>query len=84
MNRVVVTGAGGFIGGHVVSAFRQLPGVDAVRAVDIRPFDEWYQRFDDVENVTADLSDLTACRTACAGADRVVNLAADMGGMGFL
>ena len=50
MNHVLVTGAGGFIGGHLVRRLRE-DGVRSVRAVDCKPLDEWYQVFDDVENV---------------------------------
>jgi nucleoside-diphosphate-sugar epimerase len=52
--------------------------------VDRVPLHEWYQRFDDVENRSADLQELTACQSACEGVDVVYNLAADMGGMGFI
>ncbi|HZU80411.1 MAG TPA: NAD-dependent epimerase/dehydratase family protein, partial [Acidimicrobiales bacterium] len=83
MSRVLVTGAGGFIGGHLVAALRE-NGAEFVRGVDRVPLDEWYQRFDDVDNVSADLQDLQACRSACEGIDVVYNLAADMGGMGFI
>jgi GDP-D-mannose 3',5'-epimerase len=84
MARVLVAGAGGFIGGHLVAALRESGGVDSVRAVDRTPVGEWYQRFGDVENRYADLQDLAACRSACEGIDTVYNLAADMGGMGFI
>lgn len=80
---VLVTGAGGFIGGHLVADLRRR-GFRRIRAVDIKPLDEWYQRFDDVENVVADLRLRTACNLVCRGARRVYNLAADMGGMGFI
>src|SRR5262245_24196323 len=80
---IVVTGAGGFIGGHLVADLRR-QGYQRVRAVDIKPLDEWYQRFDDVETLTLDLSRLDACQRACEGAAQVYNLAADMGGMGFI
>ena len=83
MARVLVAGAGGFIGGHLVAMLRE-SGVDSVRAVDCTPVGEWYQRFGDVENRYADLQDLAACRSACEGIDTVYNLAADMGGMGFI
>ena len=83
MNTVLVTGAGGFIGGHLVAELRRR-GVAHVRAIDSKPNDDWYQEFDDVENRVADLSELEACRSACQGADTVFNLAADMGGMGFI
>jgi GDP-D-mannose 3', 5'-epimerase len=80
---VLVTGAGGFIGGHLLADLRR-QGYRRLRGVDIKPPDAWYQRFDDVENLTLDLSELPACARACQGADFVFNLAADMGGMGFI
>src|SRR5262245_58353363 len=80
---VLVTGAGGFIGGHLVADLRRL-GHRRIRAVDIKPFDEWYQRFDDVDSRSLDLSDREACLQAARGARYVFNLAADMGGMGFI
>jgi GDP-D-mannose 3',5'-epimerase len=81
--RVVVCGGGGFIGGHLVGdLLRQ--GWTKVRSVDIKPFDEWYQRFDGVENLQLDLRDKAACQRAMDGAKIVYNLAADMGGMGFI
>ncbi|MCC6741109.1 MAG: NAD-dependent epimerase/dehydratase family protein, partial [Planctomycetia bacterium] len=80
---VLVAGGGGFIGGHLVAALRR-EGVARVRSVDIKPTGEWYQRFDDVENLVLDLKDLANCRTSCKGVTEVYNLAADMGGMGFI
>lgn len=80
---VLVTGAGGFIGGHLVRYLRER-GVERIRAVDIKPLDAWYQRFDDVENVVADLRLREACHEVTRGARFVYNLAADMGGMGFI
>ena len=52
--------------------------------MDIKPLGEWHQVFDDVENVVADLSLKDAAERACAGARDVYQLAADMGGMGFI
>ena len=80
---VVVTGAGGFIGGHLIADLRR-QGYRRLRAVDIKPLDGWYQRFDDVENLSLDLSRIDACERACKDARLVYNLAADMGGMGFI
>ena len=79
---ILVAGGGGFIGGHLVAKLREQG--HKIRSVDIKPTDNWYQVFDDVENVVADLKDLNACQQACAGVDDVYNLAADMGGMGFI
>ena len=81
---VAVTGAGGFIGGSLVADLRR-QGHRQIRAVDIKPFDQWYQRFDDVENLSLDLNLQENCETAAAGRrTRSYNLAANMGGMGFI
>jgi nucleoside-diphosphate-sugar epimerase len=80
---VVVTGAGGFIGGHLVAELRRR-GHERVRAIDIKPFGRWYQEHEGVENVSADLRERDSCYAAADGASYVFNLAADMGGMGFI
>ena len=77
---VVVAGGGGFIGGHLVKAL--LEQDYRVRSVDIKPLEEWHQVQAPAENVVADLRTIEACHAACAGADEVYQLAADMGGMG--
>ena len=82
MGLAIVAGAGGFIGGHLVADLAA-QGCD-VRAVDIKPVDDWYQRVPEVEAMVLDLADAEACERAVAGADRVFNLAADMGGIGFI
>jgi nucleoside-diphosphate-sugar epimerase len=81
--RVLVTGAGGFIGGHLVAHLRR-QGVSQIRAVDRKPLSQWYQLFPDVENMTLDLSAKPACDKAVSGMTQLYNLAADMGGMGFI
>ena len=80
---ILVAGAGGFIGGHL-TAYLLRRGYTNIRAVDVKPLGEWYQTFDRVENVRADLKDRDECIRACRGAADVYNLAADMGGMGFI
>jgi len=79
----VVCGAGGFIGGHLVKSL-VARGINVVRAVDIKPIEEWHQVTEGVNNVSLDLKDLANCRFATLGASRVYQLAADMGGMGFI
>jgi GDP-D-mannose 3',5'-epimerase len=80
---VVVTGAGGFIGGHLVRVLQQR-GHTKIRAVDVKPLAEWYQKTPGVENQVGDLALLEPCRKAAKGAAMIYNLAADMGGMGFI
>jgi GDP-D-mannose 3', 5'-epimerase len=79
---VLVTGAGGFIGGALVAEFRRKG--HAIRAVDIKPFNEWFQCFDDVENLSLDLNRRENCERATDGVADVYNFAANMGGMGFI
>jgi len=80
---VVIAGGGGFIGGHLVAECRKL-GAASIRSVDVKPLEEWYQVFDDVDNQVLDLQYFENCGKACDGMDTVFQLAADMGGMGFI
>jgi GDP-D-mannose 3', 5'-epimerase len=80
---VVVCGAGGFIGGHLVKDLLRR-GCHSVRAVDFKPLDEWWQHHDDAENLQLDLSLKENAYKALEGQAHVYNLAADMGGMGFI
>jgi GDP-D-mannose 3',5'-epimerase len=80
---IVVAGAGGFIGGNLVKYFCD-KGFTHIRAVDKKPLNEWYQRTATVENLRLDCSEEEACKVVCDGAAEVYNLAADMGGMGFI
>lgn len=81
-NLVVVAGAGGFIGGHLVKDL--VSAGHEVRAVDRKPLEQWYQVHDGARNVVADLSLREEAFANTAGAGTVFNLAADMGGMGFI
>jgi len=78
----LVTGAGGFIGGHLVGAM--IERGTAVRAVDCKPLPEWFQLHEQADNLVLDLSLRETCREAVDGVADVYNLAADMGGMGFI
>jgi len=82
MKRIVVTGAGGFIGGHLAGKLKELG--HHVRAVDKKPLNQWYQVHPGVDNLVLDLTLKENCYTALNGFNEVFNLAADMGGMGFI
>lgn len=82
MKRIVIAGAGGFIGGHLVKEL--IRKGHKVRAVDIKPLNEWYQVSDEAENLVLDLRLRENCFQAVNGYNEVFNLAADMGGMGFI
>jgi nucleoside-diphosphate-sugar epimerase len=80
---IVITGAGGFIGGWLARYYHDL-GFKRIRAVDKKPLANWYQRVPGVECLSLDVSDPSNCARAVEGAVEVYNLAADMGGMGFI
>ena len=81
--KILVAGAGGFIGGWLVRSLIQ-KGYSNIRCVDIKPIDEWYQVFSETENLVLDLKNPESAKTACEGTENIYNLAADMGGMGFI
>jgi nucleoside-diphosphate-sugar epimerase len=81
--KILVAGGGGFIGGHLVRWLVDR-GHSDIRVVDCKPLDEWHQVFRQAENVRADLRELAACRAAVRDVRFIFNLAADMGGMGFI
>src|SRR5215510_8376695 len=80
---IVITGGGGFIGGNLAKYLTD-KGFTRIRAVDKKPLYEWYLKVPGVESVSLDVSHEENCHRACEGAVEVYNLAADMGGMGFI
>ena len=80
---IVITGAGGFIAGNLALYFKK-KGFKRIRAVDKKPLHDWYLHVPGVESLCLDVSNETNCRHVCEGAVEVYNLAADMGGMGFI
>ncbi len=82
MQKILVTGAGGFIGGHLVK--RLIEQGHEVRAVDIKDFSEWYQHYPEVDNFCLDMSSKANCFKMTDGVDGVINMACNMGGMGFI
>jgi nucleoside-diphosphate-sugar epimerase len=82
MKTILVAGGGGFIGGFLIADLRR-KGMN-VRSVDYKPTSEWYQVTEGVENLVLDLRDRAECQKAVEGCDEVYNIAADMGGMGFI
>jgi nucleoside-diphosphate-sugar epimerase len=80
---IVIAGAGGFIAGTLVKYFKD-KGFTRIRAIDKKPLPMWYRRIPGVENLSLDLSKEDNCYRVCEGAAEVYNLAADMGGMGFI
>jgi GDP-D-mannose 3',5'-epimerase len=82
-NLIVITGAGGFIGGNLTKYFCD-KGFTRIRAVDKKPVCEWYLHVPGVENLCLDCSNEENCNRVCESAAEIYNLAADMGGMGFI
>src|ERR1700690_3163677 len=80
---IVITGAGGFIAGNLALYFKK-KGFTRIRAVDKKPLYEWYLQTPGVESICLDVSQEGNCHRVCEGAVEVYNLAADMGGMGFI
>ena len=82
MSIFLVTGAGGFIGGHLVSSL--LADGHEVVCADIKPLDRWFQIFDSNKNFSLDLKDYNNCLEVTKGVDFIYNMACNMGGMGFI
>jgi nucleoside-diphosphate-sugar epimerase len=81
--KILVCGAGGFIGGHLVSDLIKNSNFEII-CVDIKPFEYWFQYFDDVENFSFDLKEYDNCLKVTKNVDYIYNMACNMGGMGFI
>ena len=82
MSKVLVCGAGGFIGGHLISSLLK-EGHELVCA-DIKPTEFWFQIFENNKNYSLDLKEYENCLKVTQGVDYVYNMACNMGGMGFI
>ncbi|MEM7014442.1 MAG: NAD-dependent epimerase/dehydratase family protein [Verrucomicrobiota bacterium] len=82
MSKILVAGGGGFIGGHL--ARKLLNEGHEVVVADIKPLDQWYQKFENATNIVANLEEKGACYEAAEGCHEIYNLACNMGGMGFI
>lgn len=81
MAKILIAGAGGFIGGHLANNLRSK---NQLICADIKPFKFWYQKFKTSKNIVVDLKDPNACNKLTKGVDYIYNLACNMGGMGFI
>ena len=80
--RYLVAGAGGFIGGHLVSSLMR-EGHEVVCA-DIKPLQYWFQIFEENKNYSLDLKEYENCVKVTDSVDYIYNMACNMGGMGFI
>ena len=80
---ILICGAGGFIGGHLVNYFRNNGGFNIVCA-DIKPIEYWFQIFEDTKKHSLDLKEFENCLKVTSNIDYVFNMACNMGGMGFI
>ena len=81
MAKILIAGAGGFIGGHLANNLRSK---NQLICADIKPFKFWYQKFKTSKNIVVDLKDNNTCDKLTKGVDYIFNLACNMGGMGFI
>ena len=80
---ILIVGAGGFIGGHLVK--KLLDDGNSIVASDIKPKEYWFQDFENVQNhYSTDMKDINNCKKVTEGIDYVFNMACNMGGMGFI
>ncbi len=81
--KILICGAGGFIGGHLASKFSKDNNIELICA-DIKPIEYWFQNFDKAKNFSLDLKDYDNTLKVSDGADYIFNFACNMGGMGFI
>ena len=82
MKKFLIVGAGGFIGGHFIK--RLIDEGNIIRGVDLKPFDLWFQKFENVDNHSLDMQEYENCLKMSKEVDYVINLACNMGGIGFI
>jgi nucleoside-diphosphate-sugar epimerase len=82
MSKILVCGAGGFIGGHL--AMRLMEEGHELICADIKPKELWFQYFEKNKNFSLDLKDHNNCLKVSEEVDFVFNMACNMGGMGFI
>ena len=82
MSKYLVVGAGGFIGGHLIK--RLLNQKENIRAVDLKPLELWFQRSESAEEFSMDMQEYENCLKMTKEVDYVINLACNMGGIGFI
>tara|TARA_B100000427_G_scaffold326707_1_gene335876 strand:+ start:305 stop:1303 length:999 start_codon:yes stop_codon:yes gene_type:complete len=79
--KILICGAGGFIGGHLTN---KLMENNTLVCADIKPYEYWFQSFDKNKNYSLDLKEYENCLKVTEGVKYVFNLACNMGGMGFI
>ena len=80
--KYLVAGAGGFIGGHLVKSL--MDNGHEVVCADVKPKEYWFQIFDENNNFSLDLKEFENCLKVSKNVDYVLNMACNMGGMGFI
>ena len=81
--KILVVGAGGFIGGHLVK--KLIENGNEIIATDIKPKEFWFQDFENIKNYySMDMKIDENCKKVTQGVDYVFNMACNMGGMGFI
>ena len=83
LKKVLICGAGGFIGGHLSKYFLDQNNYEIICA-DIKPLENWFQLFEQNKNYSLDLKNYEACSKVTVGVDYIFNMACNMGGMGFI